>query len=155
LQFTIGNLQFGIVRMNEDELIERTKQFALRIMRVVRALPKTLDARAIGDQMARSAPSVHANYRAACKSRLRAEFISRLGTVEEEADETAGWLDLLITGQILSEKKLRPLLMEARELTAIFASSRKTAAQNEKLQIANRKLQIRRRSDRRSRPRQK
>jgi four helix bundle protein len=140
--------------MNEDELIERTKQFALRIMRVVRALPKTTEARAIGDQMARSGPSVHANYRAACKARSRAEFISRLGTVEEEADETAGWLDLLIAGEIPPEKKLRPLLVEARELTPIFASSRKTAAQNEKLQIANRKLQMRRRPDPRSRSRQ-
>jgi four helix bundle protein len=96
---------------------------------------------------------VHANYRAASEARSRTEFILRLGTVEEEADETAGWLDLLIAGQILAERKLRPLLLEARELTAIFASSHKTAAQNEKLQIANRKLQMRRRSDPRSRSR--
>ena len=130
--------------MNEDELIERTQQFALRVMRVVRALPKTVDARAIADQLARSGPSVYANYRAACKARSRAEFISKLGTVEEEADETAGWLELLIENKTLSQKKLGPLLNEACELTAIFASSRKTAARNEKLQIANRKLQMRR-----------
>ncbi len=130
--------------MNEDELVDRTKQFALRIIQVVRALPKTPEARAIGDQMVRSGPSVHANYRAACKARSRAEFIAKLGTVEEEADETAGWLDLLVASQILPEKKLQSLLQEARELTAIFAASRKTALRNEQLQIANRKSQMRR-----------
>ena len=135
--------------MNEEQLLERSEQFALRVMRVVRAVPRTTTARAIADQIARSGPSVHANYRAACKAPSRAEFISKLGTVEEEADETAGWLKLLVKGGILSEKRLGPLLAEARELVAIFAASRKTAAHNEQLQLANRKLQIRQPSRRR------
>jgi four helix bundle protein len=128
--------------MTESELIDRTKKLALRVMNVVRALPKTVEERVIADQLMRSGTSVRANYRAACKARSHAEFISKLGTVEEEADETASWLELLIDGGVISQKRLQPLLLEARELVAIFAASRKTAARNTRSQIANRKLQI-------------
>jgi four helix bundle protein len=128
--------------MTESELIDRTKKLALRVMNVVRALPKTAEGRVIADQLMRSGTSVRANYRAACKARSHAEFISKLGTVEEEADETASWLELLIDGGVISQKRLQPLLLEARELVAIFAASRKTAARNTRSQIANRKLQI-------------
>jgi four helix bundle protein len=133
--------------MNEAELIERTKKFSIRIMTLVRALPKTIEARTIADQIMRSGTSVGANYRAACKARSHAEFVSKLGTVEEEADETVSWLELLIEGRFFSAKRLQPLLQEAPELVAIFAASRKTAGRNAKLQIANRKLQIARRSE--------
>jgi four helix bundle protein len=128
--------------MTESELIDRTKRFALRVMNVVRALPKNVEGRVIADQLMRSGTSVRANYRAACKVRSHAEFISKLGTVEEEADETASWLELLIDAGVISQKRLQPLLLEAQELVAIFAASRKTAARNARSQIANRKLQI-------------
>ena len=143
LQFLICDLQFG--PMNEQQLVERTKQFALRVMSVVRALPTSIEGRTIADQLMRSGTSVRANYRAACKARSHAEFISKLGTVEEEADEAASWLELLIDGGVVSPKRLQPLLNEANELVAIFAASRKTATGNTQSQIANRKLQIRRR----------
>jgi four helix bundle protein len=141
--------------MKEQELIARTKQFGLRVMNVVRALPKTVEGRAVADQLIRSGTSVGANYRAACKARSRAEFLSKLGTVEEEADETVSWIELLIDGKFFSEKRLQPLLQEGRELVAIFAASRKTTQRNTKSQIVNRKLQIKRRAQTRKRPRRK
>jgi four helix bundle protein len=91
----------------------------------------------IADQLLPSGTFVRANYRAACKARSHAEFISKLGTVEEEADETGSWLELLIDGGVISQKRLQPLLLEARELVAIFAASRKTAGRNARSQIAN------------------
>ena len=86
--------------MNRDELKERTKQFALRVMHLIDALPTTLKARAIANQLIRSGTSVAANYRAACRGRSRAEFIAKIGVVEEEADETALWLELVIADQL-------------------------------------------------------
>jgi four helix bundle protein len=129
--------------MNEQELITRTKQFALRIMKLVGALPKSIEGRAIGNQIMRSGTSVAANYRAACRARSKVEFISKLGTVEEEADETAFWLELIIEGKLLRAKQTQPLLAEAIELVAITAASKKTASKTlAKSQIANRKSQI-------------
>jgi four helix bundle protein len=87
----------------------------------------------------RSGTSVAANYRAACRARSKAEFVAKLGTVEEEADESAFWLDLIIDSSLIDERKVRPLLNEASELVAIMASSKKTAT---KSQVANRKSQI-------------
>jgi four helix bundle protein len=84
--------------------------------------------------------SLAANYRAACKGRSKAEFISKLGTVEEEADESAFWMELLVEGQLMSDAKVRALRNEAVELTAIMAASRITASRRPS--IANRKLQI-------------
>jgi four helix bundle protein len=129
--------------MNEREMIARTKQFALRIMKLVEALPKTIQGRAIGNQIIRSGTSVAANYRAACRARSKLEFVSKLGTVEEEADETAFWLELIIEGGLLSSQQIEPLLSEASELVAITAASKKTASRAlAKSQIANRKSQI-------------
>lgn len=119
----------------EQELKDRTKQFALRIMNLVDALPKTTSAIAIGRQIIRSGTSVGANYRAACRGRSKAEFISKLGIVAEEADETCFWLELIIEGNLLPESKVQPLLKEADELTAIFVSSIKTSQQNQKSKI--------------------
>jgi four helix bundle protein len=112
-------------------------------MKLIEAIPRNVQGRAIADQLMRSGSSVGANYRAACRARSKAEFISKLGTVEEEADESGFWLELIIEGGLLSEKRVRPLLTEAAELAAIAASSRKTAAKTlAKSQLANRKSQI-------------
>ena len=114
--------------MNPAELKARTKTFALRIIKLTRAIPKSDDAgRAIAKQIVRSGTSVAANYRASCRARSQAEFIAKIGTVEEEADETALWLELLIESGIVPAKKLEALLEEANALTAIMAASRKTA----------------------------
>ncbi|HEX7517093.1 MAG TPA: four helix bundle protein [Chthoniobacterales bacterium] len=114
--------------MNEREMIARTKQFALRIMKLVGALPKTVQGRAIASQLMHSGTSVAANYRAACRSRSKAEFIAKLGTLEEEADETAFWLELIIEGALLTASQIQPLLTEALELVAMTAASKKTAS---------------------------
>lgn len=114
--------------MNEMELKKRTKRFALRIIKLVSALPKSIEGRAIGNQLIRSGTSVGANYRAACRGRSKAEFIAKLGTVEEEADESAYWMELIIEGGLLKARLVEPLLLEANELTAIMVTSRKSAA---------------------------
>ena len=119
--------------MNREELKERTKQFALRVMRLVDALPKSIKGRALASQMVRSGTSVAANYRAACRGRSRAEFIAKIGLVEEEADETALWLELVISDELLSKKKVQPLLDEANELVAIMAASYISARENGRL----------------------
>jgi four helix bundle protein len=122
--------------MTTDELKTSTKRFALRVMTLVEALPNSVRGRVIANQIMRSATSVGANYRAACRARSRAEFISKIGVVEEEADETAFWLELIIESKIRRPKRIAPLLDEANELVAIMAASRKSA-------IANRHLAIR------------
>ena len=113
--------------MGEQELKNRTKALALRVMKLVGALPVGSVARTIGNQIIRSGTSVGANYRAACRGRSKAEFIAKLGIVVEEADETCYWLELIIDGQLLSASRVEPLLQEANELTAIMVASRKTA----------------------------
>jgi four helix bundle protein len=126
--------------MTERELLERTKQFALRIFKLFGALPQTIQGRAVAAQLIRSGTSVAANYRAACRARSKPEFVAKLGVVEEEADESAFWLELIIETELLSARKVEPLLAEAGEIAAMMASSKKTAA---KSQIANRKSAIR------------
>jgi four helix bundle protein len=113
-----------------DELKRRTKQFALRIIRLVAALPKTIEGRAIANQFARSGTSVAANYRAACRARSRSEFVAKMGVVLEEADEPQLWLELIIEAKLLPLKRVEPLLEEASELVAIFVASRKSAFSN-------------------------
>jgi len=113
--------------MNSEELKVRTKQFALRVMKLVGALPRTIVGRAIGNQLVRCGTSVGANYRAACRSRWKAEFAAKLGTVEEEADETCFWLELIVEGALLPEKRVAALLEEANALTAIFTSAVRTS----------------------------
>lgn len=92
-------------------------------MRLVDALPNTPKGRAIASQLVRSGTSVAANYRAACRGRSKAEFIAKLGIAEEEADETALWLELIVEDGLLPEKKIASLLKEASELIAIIAAS--------------------------------
>ena len=117
------------------DLKARTKQFALRVMKMVDALPRTIQGRTIAKQIIRSATSVAANYRAACRSRSRAEFIAKIGVVEEEADESCFWLELIIDSGLLTDERIRPLLSEAGELVAIMAASRKSAIGNRKSAI--------------------
>ena len=81
--------------MDEEELKQRTKKFALRVLKLVEALPKTIGGQVVERQLAKSGTSVAANYRAACRGRSKAEFISKLGIVEEEADESAFWMELI------------------------------------------------------------
>ena len=113
--------------MKENDLSKRTKSFALRIMKLIGALPNTVAGRAIGGQLIRSGMSVSANYRAACRARSRAEFIAKLGIVEEEADETVYWIELLIDAGIVQLTRVRDLLKEADEIIAITVSSIKSA----------------------------
>jgi len=114
--------------MKESELKHRTKNFALRVIKLVAALPRNTEGRAIGGQLLRSGTSVGANYRAACRGRSKAEFIAKLGTVEEEADECAYWMELITEGGLLPAKRVVPLHREAEELTAIMAASRITSS---------------------------
>lgn len=104
-------------------------------MKLVDALPRSIQGRAVANQIIRSATSVAANYRAACRARSRAEFIAKLGVVEEEADETAFWLELIMDSVLLTEERIRSLLSEAGELVAIMAASRKSAIGNRKSAI--------------------
>ena len=110
-----------------EELKARTRRFAVRIVRLFRALPKTDEARVLSKQVLRSGTSVGANYRAACRARSKAEFTAKMGLVVEECDETVFWLELLIETGIVRAGKLNELLREANELLAIFAASQRTA----------------------------
>jgi len=118
--------------MDEQELKDRTKQFSLRVMILVAALPNTVAGRAIGNQLVRSGTSVGANYRAACRGRSKAEFIAKLGTVEEGADESAFRMELLMDNGLLKEELVQGLHKEAEELTAIMAASRISASRHRK-----------------------
>ena len=113
--------------MTPDELKKRTKQFGLRVIRLVESLPNTKIATTIGHQLLRRGTSVGANYRAACRGRSKAEFIAKLGIVEEEADESAYWLEMLVEAKIVKMGSVARLHTEADELTAIMAKSRLTA----------------------------
>jgi four helix bundle protein len=110
-----------------EQLKERTKRFAIRIVKLFRSLPKTDEAKIIGKQALRSGTSVAANYRAVCRARSKAEFVARIGIVVEEADETVFWLELLVETAIVSQVRMNSLLTEANELLAIFAASQRTA----------------------------
>lgn len=109
------------------ELRERTKKFAVRIVRMSRALPNNREANIISNQIIRSATGMAANYRAVGLARSRAEFVSKLGVVVEEADETLFWLELLVDIGIVKSARLDDLRAEAKSLVAIFVASRKTA----------------------------
>jgi len=116
--------------MNKNILKERLKNYALRIIKLVEMLPKTTTGRAIGNQLIRSGTSVAANYRAALRGRSKAEFISKLGIVIEEGDESAFWLELIIESSLLNKELVDPILKETNEITAIMVATRKTAQTN-------------------------
>ncbi|MFH0952770.1 MAG: four helix bundle protein [Verrucomicrobiota bacterium] len=128
--------------MNRDEMKKRTKQFGLRVLKPVAALPRGLEGQIVGRQLLRAGTSVGANYRAACRGRSKAEFIAKLGNVEEEADESAYWLEIIMDSGMMQASLVTPLHREAEELTAIMASSKMTARRNSadrKSQIENRR----------------
>jgi four helix bundle protein len=110
-----------------ESLQNRTKRFALRIVKLYRSLPKSEEGRILGKQLLRSGTSIGANYCAACRARSRAEFVAKLGIVLEEADETAFWLDLMQEAGIFPETRLRDIVRESRELVSIFVTSVRTA----------------------------
>ncbi len=109
-----------------EEMKERTKQFALRVIKLYRHLPHTPEAQIIGKQLLRSATSVAANYRAVCRSRSDNEFYAKLSIVIEEIDESAFWLELLGDSHILKKELLSELLNEGNEILKILVTARKT-----------------------------
>ena len=119
----------GCGLQNEPDLKKRTKAFALRILKLVDALPKTTAGRALASQIVRSGTSIAANYRAACRAKSTADFIAKMGIVEEEADETLFWLELLEESDLVAAK-LTAIKQEADELIAITVASIKTARRN-------------------------
>ena len=122
--------------MDEQEFKRRTKQVALRIIRLVQALPKTKTAQTIRGQLLRCGTSVGANYRAACRGKSAADVIAKLGIVEEEADESIYWLELLAEARILPEPRLQPLMGEMPEIVRMTVASIKTLrAHNPKSKI--------------------
>jgi len=112
--------------MRGDELKRRTKSFALRVIRMVESLPKGRTADVIGRQLIRCGTSVGANYRAACRAKSPADFISKMGTVEEETDESLFWMELLVEARLLQEELVKSLMDEAGELLGIVVSSIRT-----------------------------
>src|ERR1700730_14027170 len=116
--------------MTEKELKIRTKKFAVDVLNFIDQLPNSKSARIISYQLGKSASSVAANYRGACRARSHAEFIAKIGIVEEEADESTFWLDITPETKNASIESTDPLLREARELTAIFTAASKTAKRN-------------------------
>lgn len=115
-----------------DELKERTKQYALRIMKLVNALPNTTSGRTIGNQLIRSGTSVGSNYRASCRARSTQEFIAKLGIVVEETDESAFWLEMIIDSGLLKKELVQLLLQETNEILAIIITSVNSAKKNQK-----------------------
>ena len=113
--------------MPERDLKERTKRFAIRAIRLVESLPSGKTADIVGKQLLRSATSVGANYRAACRARSTAEFVAKMGIVEEEADECIYWMEIIGETRLVSKDRLVDLVREANELLAITVSSIKTA----------------------------
>jgi four helix bundle protein len=118
--------------MNQSDFKKRTKAFALRVFRLGESLPDTATARVIKNQMIRCGSSVGANYRAACRAKSRPDFISKMGIVEEEADETMYWIELLVDADIVKRSRISDLLNEANEILSIVVTSIKTARRGNK-----------------------
>lgn len=114
----------------ENDLRDRTKRFALQIIRIYTVLPKTVEAQVIGKQILRSGTSVGANYREAYRSRSRAEFIAKIGDCLKELEETAYWLELLVESGIVDEQRPADLQNKSNELTAIFVTIIKRTKDN-------------------------
>jgi four helix bundle protein len=123
----IVRLKGGAVSSQPEQLRDRTKAFALRVIRLCQSLPYKTDAQVMGKQLLRCGTSVAANYRAVCRARSKAEFVAKIGIVVEEADEAILWLELMTESGVLAVTKTEALLKEANELTAIFAASQRTA----------------------------
>jgi four helix bundle protein len=118
---------YGRDSMTPEEMKQRTKRFALRVIRVTQSLPRGRKADVLGRQLLKSGTSVGANYRAACRGRSHAEFIAKLGIVEEEADESLYWMELLIEADLVKPDRLTDLMTEGSEILAIVVASINTA----------------------------
>ena len=116
--------------MTEKELKTRTRKFAIEVLNFIDVLPHRKSANIIANQLGRAASAIGANYRAACRARSHNEFIAKIGIVEEEADESVFWLDIVPETKNSDRAIVEPLLKEARELTAIFTAASKTAKSN-------------------------
>lgn len=112
--------------MTEDDFKNRTRQISLRIINLVNSLPAGTTATVIGKQLIRSGTSIGANYRAACRGKSRADVLNKLAIVEEEADESMYWIDLLIASGIVPERKLALLAQEINEIVCMVVASIKT-----------------------------
>ena len=111
----------------QEQLRDRTKKFAIRIVRLYKSLPYSGDAQVLGKQLLRCGTAVAANYRAACRARSKAEWIAKIGIVVEEADESVFWLEMLADCDIVPAHRLKDLLKEAHELAEVFTASQRTA----------------------------
>ena len=118
--------------MTPDEMKKRTKQFALRTMKLCDSLPHTRSGNVIANQLIRSATSVEANYRAACRARSTPDFISKIGVTLEEADESVYWMEIIVESGMKSSKQMSLLMKEGNELVAIFVASSNTAHKSER-----------------------
>jgi four helix bundle protein len=127
----------GAPKMNAEEMKTRTKEFAKNIINLCRKLPNKREGRLIGNQVFKSGTSVAANYRAACRGRSKAEFIAKLGIVEEEADETLFWLEVIEEMNIYDPSSVDWLMQECDEIIAIMVSSVKTAKRTKKTSLIN------------------
>jgi len=115
--------------MDENQLKNRTKAFAKNIIRLCRKLPNNMEGRLIGNQIFRSGTSIAANYRAACRAKSTADFVSKLAIVEEEADETLFWLEILSEMEVIDKSHIESLMKENNEIIAIIVASIKTSRQ--------------------------
>ena len=116
--------------MNADELRARTRKFALRVVKLVQALPKNAVADVLGKQVLRSATSIGANYRAACNATTRPTFLHKMSIVLEETDETVYWLEMIRDSELVTPDKLASLIDEADQILKIMSASLKTARTN-------------------------
>ena len=126
-----------VTESKKSDLKERAKKFSHRCVKLCSSLPKNWLSYHVRSQLMRCATSVAANYRAACAAQSRKSFISKLGIVVEEADESCFWIEFIMDEELLTETQCSSLLKEAKELTAIFVTSQNTARRNDKLKIEN------------------
>ncbi len=113
--------------MNADEMKKRTQAFALRVVKLVESLPKNSTAHVLGSQLLRCGTSVAANYRAACRARSKADFVSKMGVVEEEADESIFWIEMLVDVGLMKQTRVAELIDEGHQILSITVSSINTA----------------------------
>ena len=116
--------------MTPDDMKQRTRQLALRVVRLVESLPNTRTGDVMGKQLLRCGMSVGANYRSACRAKSRADFAAKMGIVEEEADEIVYWIEMLVDCGLVKQNLVEPLIVEANEIVAITVSSIRTARIN-------------------------
>ena len=129
----IEPLKFRVEEVKSNYVVDlkkRTFQFAVDVLLILRTIANVKENDVIKYQLSKAGTSVGANYRSACRGRSRAEFLSKLGIVEEEADESAFWLELVIEAKLLDAKMVNPLLQEANEIVAIMVSAKKTTRRN-------------------------